>query len=579
MTLSGFVDQRDIQHELFGRLSDMFAREVPMYDRSLGINSACNRAAADVLAGVFPGLCVSDEQIEQTSGERHGAIRIGREDEFRWVGRFFACFDMYPHNFYDMTSIGSKSQPVIATAFRSTCNPDHRVFASLLRTAFFAPRVRDRIESLLGRREVFTARARALIGRHERDGGLNRADADALIDEATSHIFRFKPVARDPGLYRELCDSGYKIAADIACFTTHHLNHLTPNTLCMDLYTAAMRLGLGEIDADRFVERARRALLAMTVWMDRPMLGLHFKHLDADEIDRLGHGEVPEGMIRERVEALRDLLVREHDLSGLKHNGFKDYTEGPSAEAPVLLRQDAYRALTEPVEFAGADNSTETINHTARFGEIEQRFYATTPDGRELYDRCLASLSDLLGEDPRLPARDPDGFEERRRDAFAPIPSSLDGLLERGLVHGLYEPTPAGLARAGTIGNADLRVLVAQGFVRVRGLRYEDFLPFSAAGIFASNLDQGGTAATGDERPSFSRQDLEAILDRPIIDTGVVYAGIEARSILETYAALGLMGGVDTATLARLESAARAFEAYVPAAQRLDGAVSSSSCS
>jgi uncharacterized glyoxalase superfamily metalloenzyme YdcJ len=69
-------------------------------------------------------------------------------------------------------------------------------------------------------------------------------------------------------------------------------------------------------------------------------------------------------------------------LSKLKHSGFKDFTEGPPEDTPVLLRQDSYKALTEQVKFRNADGSVVDTVHTARFGEIEQRFYATTAKGR-----------------------------------------------------------------------------------------------------------------------------------------------------------------------------------------------------
>ncbi len=546
MSNSGFISKRAMQQQLFSELSAMFGREVPMYDRAQLVNASCNRAACDVLAELFRGFSISDGQIELASGERHGAIRIGRPDEFRWICRFFACFAMEPHNFYDMTSIGAKSQPIIATAFRSTVRPEHRVFSSLLQTSYFDPAMRARLENLLAKRQVFTPKAMRLIEKSEREDGLNRADADALIREGVEHIFKWKGVARDPELYRELCDSGFKIAADIACFTTHHLNHLTPNTLCMDLYTAAMRRGLGEIDDKRFTRLAIGALASMAQWADHHTLALLFKHLSGEEIAALERVATEPGMIEARVARLLATLRRDdHDMSRLNHHGFKDYTEGPDAATLVLLRQDAYKALTEPVEFIRDDGSSETINHTARFGEIEQRAYATTTEGRALYDRCLAGLNDLLAERPDLPRGEPDAFDARRAAAFSPFPRTLGELLDRGLVFGIYAPTDRGRAQAGTIETTDLGQLVERGLARVEGLRYEDFLPFSAAGIFASNLNQYGTASTAERRPGYTQETLEEVLGRPIIDTNLVYSAMEARSILETYEGLGLLDAID----------------------------------
>ncbi|MDF3009158.1 MAG: hypothetical protein K0R86_3025 [Enterobacter kobei] len=60
----------------------------------------------------------------------------------------------------------------------------------------------------------------------------------------------------------------------------------------------------------------------------------------------------------------------------------------PRRDVPLLLRQTSFKALEEPVLFAGEEQGT----HTARFGEIEQRGVALTPKGRALYDR---------GDDPQ----------------------------------------------------------------------------------------------------------------------------------------------------------------------------------
>ena len=38
-----FADRVEMQNRLFAELSALFAREVPMYDRSLLVNRVCNR--------------------------------------------------------------------------------------------------------------------------------------------------------------------------------------------------------------------------------------------------------------------------------------------------------------------------------------------------------------------------------------------------------------------------------------------------------------------------------------------------------------------------------------------------------
>jgi uncharacterized glyoxalase superfamily metalloenzyme YdcJ len=178
-----FSDKIEMQHRLFAELSRMFGQEVPLYDRSLLVNKACNQTVCALLSQLYPGFTLSDDQLERASGERHGAIRIGKPEEYRWVTGLFAAFGMEPHNYYDMTNVGAKSQPIIATAFRSSINPEHRVFCSLLMTDYFDPQTTKRIESLLAKREVFSARAKALISKNEAEGGLDATDADARIEE------------------------------------------------------------------------------------------------------------------------------------------------------------------------------------------------------------------------------------------------------------------------------------------------------------------------------------------------------------------------------------------------------------
>lgn len=551
------ADKVAMQHRLFAELSAMFGKEVPMYDKSLAVNRACNRTVCELLGTLHPGFAVSDEELERTSGERHGAIRIGRKDEYRWITRFFAQFAMEPHNYYDMSSVGAKSQPIVATAFRSRVNPDHRVFSSLLQTDYFDPSTQARIEKLLSERQVFSDSAKALIEKAERQGGLSWDDASALIREGTERIFKWTGKARDYPLYKQLCDDGFKIAADIACFERHHLNHLTPNTLCMDVYTAAMKFCLAEIDEAHFRMRADRALTRLLTFADKDWLRLHFKTMNRARIDALGDAKAGHNDVKALVDALIARLKQpEFNLNALKHNGFKDFTEGPSEDTPVLLRQDAYKALTEKVTFTNPDGTTIETVHTARFGEIEQRFYATTPKGRELYDQCLTVADAAREKDPSLPKKDFAKYEAIYAEPFKAFPKTLSGLLSAGLIRAKYSPTPKGIGVRGTIKTTDISELVRLGYVQVEGLRYEDFLPVSAAGIFASNLSQYGTKSTAAKKPVYTQAMHEEVMGKKIIDTDAQYKALEADSLLKTFEALGLSSSVPNATKAEWEQAA-----------------------
>jgi len=537
-----FADKIKMQHRLFAELSAMFGREVPLYDKSLLVNKVTNQAVVALLSKKHVGFTLSDEQLEKTSGERHGAIRIGTPDEYRWVAGFFGAFALEPHNFYDMTSLGGKSQPIIATAFRSRLNPEHRVFTSLLMIDSFDPETRQRVQKLLGQRQVFSDRAKELILKNEEQGGLEEAEAEELVREGTSRIFKWSGQARDHQLYKELSAAGFKIAADIACFESHHLNHLTPNTLCMDLYTSAMKFCLGEMDRATFIERAIGALKWLGSVADRDYMKLHFRHLSLQDLADYGAGEVSDADIHQWAEKLATRLSESDlELTRLNHAGFKDFTEGPDTATPILLRQDSYKALTEPVTFHEPDGSKVDASHTARFGEIEQRFYATTPEGRELYDRCLAQAEVGREKNPGLIKSDYAVYLKSYAEAFEAFPKTLPELLEKKLVFGRYSATTKGREAAGSIQTTDVQELLRLGYADYEGLRYEDFLPFSAAGIFASNLGQYGTQTHG-EKVTYSKDTLEEIMGRQIVDPNETYAALEAESLLQMYRELGLEG-------------------------------------
>ncbi len=541
---NSLADPLAMQHRLFAALSAMFGTEVPLYDRSLLVNRVCNEAVCRLVARRYRGFTITPDELDQAGGERHGAIRIGRADEYKLVGRFFGCFAMEPHGFYDMTSVGAKSQPVIATAFRSRRTPQHRVFTSLLVTDYFDETTRSRIEGLMAQREVFSERARELIARNEAQGGLSWADAQALIDEATTRIFKWAGRAKGKSLYDSLSQAGFKIAADIACFESHHLNHLTPNTLAIDVYTAAMKFCFGTWEGGAFRYHAGRALRRLASRIDRDWMRLQMKHVTDERLASFDRGHVSEHDIQDAVEHLvTTFLTEPYQLIKFEHCGFKGTTEGPPADRPILLRQDAYRALAEPVVFVGDDGSETKAFHRARFGEIEERWYACTPSGRSLYDSAVGPAEEAAAADPDLAMRDLESYERLYAAPFAPVPTTLRALLDRGLAYARFSPTERGLAHAAggrKFVTQDLLALTDLGFVKYDGIRHEDFLPTSAAGIFASNLSQYGTACTAAVKPTYSQAQLEAILGREIIDPDSVYLEEDASSRRATREALGL---------------------------------------
>jgi uncharacterized glyoxalase superfamily metalloenzyme YdcJ len=162
----------------------------------------------------------------------------------------------------------------------------------------------------------------------------------------------------------------------------------------------------------------------------------------------------------------------------------KEVVEGPPRRrVPILLRQTSFKALEETVTFAG-DRRAQGA-HTARFGEIEQRGIALTRAGRALYDALLERARNGDGA-----GHADDGYPARLARVFEAFPDDLATLRRDGL--GFFRYALRAGADLQAAAGQDLDALVEQGIVEATPITYEDFLPVSAAGIFQSNLADGG---------------------------------------------------------------------------------------
>ncbi|HDR2678770.1 TPA: VOC family protein [Enterobacter mori] len=187
----------------------------------------------------------------------------------------------------------------------------------------------------------------------------------------------------------------------------------------------------------------------------------------------------------------------------------------PRREVPILLRQTSFKALEEPVLFAGEHKGT----HTARFGEIEQRGVALTPKGRELYDSLLSQAG--TGKDNLT-------HQLHLREVFSAFPDSEMFLRRQELAYFRYRLTPAGEAhRHAFRPGDDPQPLIERGWVVAQPITYEDFLPVSAAGIFQSNL---GNETQARSQGNARREAFEAALGCTVYDEFTLYQEAEARS-------------------------------------------------
>jgi uncharacterized glyoxalase superfamily metalloenzyme YdcJ len=260
------------------------------------------------------------------------------------------------------------------------------------------------------------------------------------------------------------------------------------------LALADVAIGHGELsttDADRFLDLAAASFA-----------------LSPDPVDRAWYTELERisgvaadigGVTTTHINHLTPRVLDIEDLyASMQARGIEMISEiqgPPSWDGPdVLLRQTSFRALSEPRTFRGTDGEISTGSLRVRFGEVEARGVALTPAGRDRYDELVAAVDRLLAEDPAL-----------RRAEVAPqvwnrgLPTTERDLCLAGLAFFTFRVAPNVVAGRTTpeqsvaMEQGDVDSLVISGVLQPEPIVYEDFLPRSAAGIFASNLTDGGT--------------------------------------------------------------------------------------
>jgi uncharacterized glyoxalase superfamily metalloenzyme YdcJ len=216
-------------------MSAMYKTEVPLYGDLIRIVSAVNVSTRTgdldprVLAMRHGNVASSRLDIE-----RHGAIRLGTPHELRTVRRIFAVIGLYPVGYYDLSAAGL---PMHATCFRPRSasslkkNP-FRVFTSLLRPELIRDdEARGLALKLLSKRNIFTAELMSLLDLADRQGGGLTVDQGTHFVMQAMETFRWHGTAASSHEDYQCLKREHPILADIACFRSAHINHLTPRTL------------------------------------------------------------------------------------------------------------------------------------------------------------------------------------------------------------------------------------------------------------------------------------------------------------------------------------------------------------
>ncbi|KAI1265014.1 hypothetical protein F5Y18DRAFT_389148 [Xylariaceae sp. FL1019] len=402
---STYANEDVLRTEFAAAMSAMYRTEVPLYGDLIeivrDINASAQESLTDTKLGTStPGVYASIERLTQ---ERHGAIRLGTPYELQTIKRIFGLLGMHPIGYYDLSIAGL---PMHATCFRPltvsslNCNP-FRVFTTLLRPELLdSDEARQLSLRLLARRKIFSDQLMQILEQADRQGGRLKQDQTELFVAEALRTFRWQSIAAVTLDEYQTLKAAHPILADIACFQTAHINHLTPRTLDIVAVQSAMK----------------KAGMAAKAKIEGPP-----------------PRKCP-------------ILLRQ--------------TSFLAVEEAVRFQKDGTRDIDASLPQA----ALVVASHRARFGEIEQRGAAVTPKGRKLYDELLhesriqtahAAPTEADAIATRVFKKYPDTWAELRRDKLiycefkvthAPTAESSklesNSSLETLIAEGIVEATP-----------------------------------------------------------------------------------------------------------------------------------------
>jgi uncharacterized glyoxalase superfamily metalloenzyme YdcJ len=279
--------------------------------------------------------------------------------------------------------------------------------------------------------------------------------------------------------------------------------------------------GLPDADAAEFLRLATACFELSPEPVDRAW----YARLSAISGVAADIGGVPTTHINHLTPRVLDIDDLYRRMEGLGITMIDEIQGPPKWDGPdVLLRQTSFKALAEPRKFREPDGTISDGALSVRFGEVEQRGIALTPAGRDRYDRLVVEIDERAA-----------GVTPAERNAIkvelwqVNWPTDEAGLLANG--EGFFEFTAAARRPEGDPPQT-VAGLVEQGWLVATPIVYEDFLPRSAAGIFASNLDSKGSRDAGEEGSPRDADWIAEAVGRTVYDPMQLYAHQSRASLV-----------------------------------------------
>lgn len=376
-----FSSSDEIRSRFSRAISDMYRSEVPLYGTLLEIVSEVNGRSLDEAATIK-----ANDGMGRLEIERHGAIRIGKPDELAMLRRVFQVMGMYPVGYYDLSEAGI---PVHSTAFRPVSpesldrNP-FRMFTSLLRLELITdPALREKVESLLAQRRIFSDALVRLVDGYEREGGLDDDQAIVFVEEVVEMFRWHGDVSVATETYHAL-NAAHRLIADVVCFRGPHINHLTPRTVDIDAVQQAM-IDRG-IDAKEVIEGPPRRnvpiLLRQTSFkaMNEPLRFVSAKQIDSGihsarfgEVEQRGMALTPKGR------NLYDRLLREDRATTEPRAEGAAFDHFPDDERTIRIQALGYFLYRWASDVDAVDIAAEKRNRMALASLVDERLVVATP--------------------------------------------------------------------------------------------------------------------------------------------------------------------------------------------------------